>query len=95
LDEWLRENAGRDHQLGFVLAPEATRSLDEVEAVPQRVALLIGPEGGLSEEERALAERSGMQALALGPRILRTETAALAAITALQLRWGDLSARSR
>jgi len=95
LDEWLGENAGRDRQMGFVLAPEAARGLDEVEAVPGRVALLVGPEGGLSEEEQALAERSGMQALALGPRILRTETAALAAITALQLRWGDLSVQSR
>jgi len=95
LDEWLGENAGRGRQLGFVLTPEAARSLDEVEAVSGPVALLIGPEGGLSEEEQALAVRSGMQPLALGPRILRTETAALAAITALQLRWGDLSVASR
>jgi 16S rRNA (uracil1498-N3)-methyltransferase len=95
LDEWLGENAGRGHRLGFVLTPEAARSLDEVEAVSGPVALLIGPEGGLSEEEQALAVRSGMQPLALGPRILRTETAALAAITALQLRWGDLSVASR
>jgi 16S rRNA (uracil1498-N3)-methyltransferase len=95
LDEWLGENAGRGHQSGFVLTPEAARSLDEVETVSGPVALLIGPEGGLSDEEQALAVRSGMQALALGPRILRTETAALAAITALQLTWGDLSAASR
>ncbi|HEV2212805.1 MAG TPA: 16S rRNA (uracil(1498)-N(3))-methyltransferase [Gammaproteobacteria bacterium] len=55
-----------------------------------RVLLLVGPEGGLSETERALAARTGFTGLKLGPRILRTETAALVALSLLQSKWGDL-----
>lgn len=51
--------------------------------------LLVGPEGGWSEDELALCTRAGVTALALGPRVLRTETAGLAALAALQARWGD------
>lgn len=53
-------------------------------------ALLIGPEGGLSETEIALAESRKFLALNLGPRVLRTETAPMAAITLLQHSWGDM-----
>lgn len=59
---------------------------------PASLALLIGPEGGLSEAEITLAESEGYQSLQLGPRVLRTETAPLAAITLLQSRWGDIQA---
>lgn len=55
-----------------------------------KVLLLVGPEGGLSETERALAAKAGFQGLKLGPRILRTETAALVALSLLQASWGDL-----
>jgi len=58
---------------------------------PQRVALLIGPEGGLSADEIAAAEKCGFAPWRLGPRVLRTETAPLAAITALQWLWGDFA----
>lgn len=60
----------------------------------QQVTLLIGPEGGLSNGERDAALAAGFQALRLGPRTLRTETAAVAALTALQLLAGDLGANS-
>lgn len=53
------------------------------------VTLLVGPEGGLSSAEESLAAHHGFQALRLGPRVLRTETAALAAIAALQALAGD------
>ncbi len=56
------------------------------------LTLLIGPEGGLEDEEKALAERHGFVSIGLGPRVLRTETAAVVAVTACQLLWGDLSA---
>lgn len=59
-------------------------------AVPASVALLIGPEGGLSADEIKAAELSGYTALRLGPRVLRTETAPLAAIAILQAYWGDM-----
>jgi 16S rRNA (uracil1498-N3)-methyltransferase len=55
-------------------------------------ALLIGPEGGLSETELALAAKLGFEPLRLGPRVLRTETAGLAALAALQTLAGDLGA---
>ncbi len=54
-------------------------------------AILIGPEGGLSESEIVVAENSGFTALSLGPRVLRTETAPLAALAVLQAAWGDMS----
>lgn len=58
-------------------------------AKPASVALLIGPEGGLSEAEIELAEQHGFIAMALGPRVLRTETAPVAALSILQHLWGD------
>ncbi|MCB1678559.1 MAG: 16S rRNA (uracil(1498)-N(3))-methyltransferase [Halioglobus sp.] len=58
---------------------------------PASVALLIGPEGGLDDGEILAAERAGFQPLQLGPRVLRTETAPLAAIAILQARWGDMA----
>jgi len=59
-------------------------------ALPQDdITLLIGPEGGLSTEEESLAIKHGFSAISLGPRILRTETASLAAIAAMQTLWGD------
>lgn len=55
------------------------------------VVMLIGPEGGLDENEISQALQSGYQPLSLGPRVLRTETAALAALAAVQALWGDFS----
>ena len=51
---------------------------------------MIGPEGGLSDEEEALALRHGALALSMGPRVLRTETAALAAVSVLSAAWGGM-----
>jgi 16S rRNA (uracil1498-N3)-methyltransferase len=52
--------------------------------------MLIGPEGGLSDTEIELAKNAGYQAVQFGPRILRTETAAVAALAVAQTLWGDL-----
>ena len=57
---------------------------------PATIALLVGPEGGLSENEIGAAEQAGYSSLRLGPRVLRTETAPLAAIVLLQSYWGDM-----
>jgi 16S rRNA (uracil1498-N3)-methyltransferase len=77
--------------LGFVLSPSAPKKLAEL-TIPshQRVVLLIGPEGGLTDDEIKHACLSNFLPLGLGPRILRTETAAVAAITALQCYFGDM-----
>ncbi len=56
---------------------------------PEAVVLLVGPEGGLAEGEIERARAAGFEGIVLGPRILRTETAPLALIAALQARWGD------
>lgn len=74
--------------LKLLLAPDGTHRLRDL--APQGpVLVLIGPEGGLAPEERALALHTGFVAVAFGPRILRTETAPLAALAALQALFGD------
>jgi 16S rRNA (uracil1498-N3)-methyltransferase len=75
--------------LKLVLDPKADTSLRRI-ATQSDIVLLIGPEGGLSESEIELAKLNGFTSIALGPRILRTETAGIACIAALQTLWGDL-----
>ena len=58
---------------------------------PASVKLLIGPEGGLTADEISAAQSYQFEALQLGPRVLRTETAPLAALTLFQARWGDIA----
>lgn len=60
-------------------------------APPQHLCLLIGPEGGWTAEEETAALQAGFQPFSLGPRILRTETASLAALAAVQTLWGDFA----
>ena len=76
----------------FVFSPRAGASLSDLAppAAGEPVRLLVGPEGGLSPREVERAGAAGFTGLRLGPRVLRTETAALAALAALQARWGDL-----
>ena len=54
------------------------------------IAILIGPEGGFTSKEVEISRKYGFQSVSLGPRLLRTDTAPLAAISILQNRWGDL-----
>ena len=75
----------------LVLAPGAAGALAGKARPSGPLAVLIGPEGGWSPAELALAEHAGCAPLALGPRVLRTETAGLAALAALQTLWGDFS----
>lgn len=72
---------------GFML--DHTGSAGFTGTPPQAVYLLIGPEGGTSDEEKSLALQAGFTTVRLGPRVLRTETAPVVALTALQLCWGD------
>lgn len=87
LEAWCAEDDG-----GFKinLHPRATQSINTLPAELNKVRLLIGPEGGLSEEEIAMTAKYQFTDILLGPRVLRTETTALTAITALQVRLGDL-----
>ncbi|MCL2523271.1 MAG: 16S rRNA (uracil(1498)-N(3))-methyltransferase [Betaproteobacteria bacterium] len=87
LENWLARPA--DGALRLMLAPQAERTLADLPPA-NKVQLLIGGEGGLAPQEVVAAELAGFQAVRLGPRVLRTETAGLAALAALQLLWGDL-----
>jgi 16S rRNA (uracil1498-N3)-methyltransferase len=86
--KWLAQPAAADESR-FLLHPGSTTRARDLPAL-RSATLLIGPEGGLSPQEREAALQSGFQDLSLGPRILRTETAALAALAALQAVAGDL-----
>lgn len=74
----------------FQLHPGAALTLRQLPTGLAAAELLVGPEGGLSEDEVAIAARFGFASLSLGPRILRTETAAIVAVAALQAALGDL-----
>jgi len=74
----------------LVLDPEAIKSFSSVKKADQ-IALLIGPEGGLSETEVQRANDVGFTGITLGPRILRTETASAAALAMVQAGWGDIA----
>ena len=74
----------------LLLSPLADTRLIDAPLNHQTVSLLIGPEGGLAQDEQELAQLRGFMAVRLGPRVLRTETAALSALAVLQLRCGDL-----
>ncbi len=87
LETWCSENTR--NELRLVLDPTAESGLDELRSA-RSVRLLIGPEGGLDDSEIRVAEKAGFQRIRLGPRVLRTETAALAALAAMQVLWGDL-----
>ena len=87
--EWLGALPARRHdELRILLSPQAAQRLADL-AQPADTILLAGPEGGFTEVESTLAHARGFIALKLGPRVLRTETAALAALAALNTRWGD------
>jgi 16S rRNA (uracil1498-N3)-methyltransferase len=87
-DHWLAQPL--DCAARLILAPGAARTLRELPAA-HSAALLIGPEGGFSDAEIEQARQQGWAALTLGPRVLRTETAGVAAMSALQALWGDLA----
>ena len=74
----------------FVLSPSGPASLAGLASVTPRVKLLIGPEGGLDDAELERAAQAGFAPVRLGPRVLRTETAGIVALTVLQALWGDL-----
>jgi 16S rRNA (uracil1498-N3)-methyltransferase len=87
IDQW---QVNCDASLKLVLHHRTDQSLSDMPPPSGQVALLIGPEGGLSEREIEQAISLGFSPLTLGPRVLRTETAPLAAISILQSLWGDM-----
>ena len=87
LEAWCGEQTDA---LKLNLHPRAAHGIGGLALETSKVRLLIGPEGGLSENEILKTEQDAFTDVLLGPRVLRTETAALTAISALQLKFGDL-----
>jgi len=85
LNSWLERLTGTS----LILDHRAEDTLATIEKPEHALTLLVGPEGGLSTVERQQATRQGMLSIRLGPRVLRTETAPLAALAAIQMLWGD------
>ncbi|QIQ21974.1 16S rRNA (uracil(1498)-N(3))-methyltransferase [Zophobihabitans entericus] len=91
LEEWCQSlNTDLTDSLKLNLHPRAKSGVNGLTLTSNTIYLLIGPEGGLSEDEITMTTKYDFTDILLGSRILRTETAALTAITALQVRFGDL-----
>jgi len=93
LHHWLAVPAGGERGMRLMLEPGAPCSLDTLPrpGPDTPVELLIGAEGGLAADEVELARQAGFVSVRLGPRVLRTETAGLATLAAIQCLWGDFS----
>ncbi len=87
LEHWL---TNCDSSLKLVLHHRTDKRLHEMANTDNSIGILVGPEGGLSELEIEQAMARDFQPLAMGPRVLRTETAPLAAISIIQSIWGDM-----
>jgi 16S rRNA (uracil1498-N3)-methyltransferase len=87
LEQWFKNI---EASCKLVLDPTANHSLTQLPKPEKNVALLIGPEGGLSDAEINQSIKSGFTGIRLGPRILRTETAGLVVLSSVQQLWGDL-----
>jgi len=87
LSKWLTESR---NSYNIILEPQAAINMKNLDIINySEITILIGPEGGLSDIEVLLAQKNGFIPVRLGPRVLRTETAALVALSALQTRFGD------
>lgn len=86
LSQWIRTATG----LLLVCDPQAKSALSHYKTTVLEVSVLIGPEGGFTQDELSLSHTAGFSSLSMGPRTLRTETATIVALTLLQFQWGDL-----
>jgi 16S rRNA (uracil1498-N3)-methyltransferase len=73
----------------LLLDPFADQRLTDLARPTGEVIVLVGPEGGLADEEIAATQAAGFQPIRLGPRVLRTEVAGLALLAAINALWGD------
>jgi len=90
LDAFLAaRGSSKDGERRVLLSPRSARRLREFDPPQGSIVMLSGPEGGFSPEEERAAEQAGFLPVRLGPRVLRTETAAVAALAAMQVLWGD------
>ncbi|PAJ74916.1 16S rRNA (uracil(1498)-N(3))-methyltransferase [Pseudoalteromonas sp. NBT06-2] len=88
IESWLDQPSD---ELKITLHPRAEHSIKTISNPIKGLRFIIGPEGGFTEAEMLLTKSSGFMDIRLGPRVLRTETAALTVLSALQLQFGDLA----
>ena len=93
--EYIQNWVGSQQGLKVFLDPYAEKSLADITPKDMKVTLLTGPEGGFTDQERDIAKAADFIPVRLGSRILRTETASLAALAALQILWGDFGVRGQ
>lgn len=86
----VRHYAANTSMLKLILDPLAKTKITQLTTSATKVSLLVGPEGGFTDEELQLAQQCDFLPLSLGPRILRTETAGMVAIAGIQIKWGDI-----
>ncbi|BDF95336.1 16S rRNA (uracil(1498)-N(3))-methyltransferase [Pseudoalteromonas sp. KAN5] len=88
LSQWLAQNSD---EIKLTLHPRAEHSIKTIQVPSAGVRFLVGPEGGFTDEEIAQTKQHAFVDIRIGPRVLRTETAALTVLSALQLQFGDLA----
>ncbi|GEK07841.1 16S rRNA (uracil(1498)-N(3))-methyltransferase [Pseudoalteromonas sp. McH1-7] len=88
LSQWLKQHSD---ELKVTLHPRAEHSIKTLPYTQSGIRFLVGPEGGFTDEELVATAEQGFIDVRLGPRVLRTETAALTVLSALQLQFGDLA----
>lgn len=86
--EWLSLDASKTR---LILHPESQQSMSNINLPDNELTLMIGPEGGFSDDEIERAQENDCEPISLGPRILRTETAVVCAVSNAQQLWGDLN----
>lgn len=91
MEQALREIPDSENHLKLIFALIASSPLKHIQNDSKNIYVALGPVGGFSEKEVLHAQASGFQGIKLGPRILRAETATVAALTAIQMLWGDLN----
>ena len=87
LAQWLESELPESR---IIFEPGKPETLKSYPQPTGGIVLMIGPEGGFSEQEVAIAQQKGFSALGFGPRVVRNETAAIASIAAMQVLWGDM-----
>ncbi|MGV6810016.1 MAG: 16S rRNA (uracil(1498)-N(3))-methyltransferase [bacterium] len=90
-------NHGSDETVQMMMSPSASNHLQALSTKythPKQIALLVGPEGGFTDQEVSLCLQQQVEVIAFGTRILRAETAALSGLSLIQHYWGDLSQAS-
>lgn len=88
ISQWLAQSSD---EIKLTLHPRAEHSIKTIEVPSAGVRFLVGPEGGFTDDEIAQTKQQNFVDIRIGPRVLRTETAALTVLSALQLQFGDLA----